>query len=239
MFRSAKVDWNKMSANTFFATLQKVTPHQPKERISRTKGRASKRTAFVREIVKEVAGYATFSSSLYVPSLGCGQNSVSAAATPGKRNVHDRQTNINQRDCTSYNMITPEFGLPYTTSSSSSRVLMSPHHPVLHPHQPRLTHSFSSLAPYERRVIELLRNSKDKRARKLAKKRVRPSYTQIHQPDLSNQPLAPLPKSRIVLTHHAARYLRPREEKGRRDDKGHRRVEESWSLSWLLCLVGV
>ncbi|KAL2072836.1 hypothetical protein VTL71DRAFT_12179 [Oculimacula yallundae] len=30
----------------------------------------------------------------------------------------------------------------------------------------------SGLAPYERRVIELLRNSKDKRARKLAKKRV-------------------------------------------------------------------
>ena len=29
-----------------------------------------------------------------------------------------------------------------------------------------------SLSPYERRVIELLRNSKDKRARKLAKKRV-------------------------------------------------------------------
>ena len=28
------------------------------------------------------------------------------------------------------------------------------------------------LAPYERRVTELLRNSKDKRARKLAKKRV-------------------------------------------------------------------
>ena len=33
------------------------------------------------------------------------------------------------------------------------------------------------LAPYERRVIELLRNSKDKRARKLAKKRVRHSLT--------------------------------------------------------------
>jgi large subunit ribosomal protein L36e len=33
--------------------------------------------------------------------------------------------------------------------------------------------SYFSLAPYERRVIELLRNSKDKRARKLAKKRVR------------------------------------------------------------------
>ena len=28
------------------------------------------------------------------------------------------------------------------------------------------------LAPYERRIIELLRNSKDKRARKLAKKRL-------------------------------------------------------------------
>ncbi|EHK98094.1 60S ribosomal protein L36 (TRP36) [Glarea lozoyensis ATCC 20868] len=30
----------------------------------------------------------------------------------------------------------------------------------------------SGLAPYERRVVELLRNSKDKRARKLAKKRL-------------------------------------------------------------------
>jgi hypothetical protein len=30
-----------------------------------------------------------------------------------------------------------------------------------------------SLAPYEKRIIELLRNSKDKRARRLAKKRVR------------------------------------------------------------------
>ena len=36
----------------------------------------------------------------------------------------------------------------------------------------RLIRSSNSLAPYERRVIELLRNSKDKRARKLAKKRV-------------------------------------------------------------------
>ncbi|KIW71958.1 60S ribosomal protein L36 [Phialophora macrospora] len=62
----------------------KVTPLTPKPRISRRKGALSKRTAFVREIVKEVAG----------------------------------------------------------------------------------------LAPYERRVIELLRNSKDKRARKLAKKRL-------------------------------------------------------------------
>ena len=32
------------------------------------------------------------------------------------------------------------------------------------------------LAPYERRVIELLRNSKDKRARKLAKKRVSAAF---------------------------------------------------------------
>jgi hypothetical protein len=34
----------------------------------------------------------------------------------------------------------------------------------------------AGLAPYERRVIELLRNSKDKRARKLAKKRVCSHY---------------------------------------------------------------
>ncbi|KAF4587721.1 60S ribosomal protein L36 [Ophiocordyceps camponoti-floridani] len=62
----------------------KTTPRVCKPRPSRTKGHLSKRTAFVREVVKEVAG----------------------------------------------------------------------------------------LAPYERRVIELLRNSKDKRARKLAKKRL-------------------------------------------------------------------
>ncbi|KAI9815851.1 MAG: 60S ribosomal protein L36 [Phylliscum demangeonii] len=62
----------------------KTTRRDLKPRISRQKGRLSKRTAFVREIVKEVSG----------------------------------------------------------------------------------------LAPYERRVIELLRNSKDKRARKLAKKRL-------------------------------------------------------------------
>lgn len=36
-----------------------------------------------------------------------------------------------------------------------------------------LTLNSDSLAPYEKRVIELLRNSRDKRARKLAKKRVR------------------------------------------------------------------
>ncbi|RJE27073.1 60S ribosomal protein L36 [Aspergillus sclerotialis] len=63
----------------------KTTPlHTPKTRISRTKGRSTRRTAFVRDIVREVAG----------------------------------------------------------------------------------------LAPYERRIIELLRNTQDKRARKLAKKRL-------------------------------------------------------------------
>ncbi|KAI1000964.1 hypothetical protein K3495_g7237 [Podosphaera aphanis] len=62
----------------------KTEPLVSKPRVSRTKGHLSKRTAFVREIVKEVSG----------------------------------------------------------------------------------------LAPYERRVVELLRNSKDKRARKLAKKRL-------------------------------------------------------------------
>ena len=66
--------------------MQKTTPlNTPKTRISRTKGQSSRRTAFVREIAREVVG----------------------------------------------------------------------------------------LAPYERRIIELLRNAQDKRARKLAKKRVR------------------------------------------------------------------
>ena len=37
--------------------VQKVTPREFKPRISRTKGHLSKRTQFVREIVKEVSGY--------------------------------------------------------------------------------------------------------------------------------------------------------------------------------------
>ncbi|KAF2740345.1 ribosomal protein L36e [Polyplosphaeria fusca] len=35
-----------------------------------------------------------------------------------------------------------------------------------------VVHEVAGLAPYEKRVIELLRNSKDKRARRLAKKRL-------------------------------------------------------------------
>ncbi|KAJ6445636.1 60S ribosomal protein L36 [Purpureocillium lavendulum] len=74
----------------------KTTARVVKPRVSRTKGHLSKRTAFVRDVVKEVAGDADMDADIA---------------------------------------------------------------------------SFS-LAPYERRVIELLRNSKDKRARKLAKKRL-------------------------------------------------------------------
>ncbi|KAI4128719.1 MAG: hypothetical protein LQ347_004060 [Umbilicaria vellea] len=84
----------------------KTEAREVKPRISRTKGHLSKRTAFVREIVKEVSG---------------------AAA-----------------DC-----------LQLQKESSLLTIF-----------------STDSLAPYERRVIELLRNSKDKRARKLAKKRL-------------------------------------------------------------------
>jgi large subunit ribosomal protein L36e len=77
------------------------------------KGHLSKRTQFVREIVKEVSGYVVLDSlrRLY------------AAVMVYKFRI--------------------------TADVSGSR-----------------------LAPYERRVIELLRNSKDKRARKLAKKRL-------------------------------------------------------------------
>jgi large subunit ribosomal protein L36e len=89
---------------------QQVTPRQPKQRVSRMKGHLSKRTAFVRDIVKEVSGYVKGNSGI------------------GRR-----------LDCV----------LRTTNALKLYR-----------------------LAPYERRVIELLRNSKDKRARKLAKKRL-------------------------------------------------------------------
>jgi large subunit ribosomal protein L36e len=77
------------------------------------KGHLSKRTQFVREIVKEVSGYVF---------LECHCDSFAAMMVLKVRDAAD----------------------------------------IL---------AFS-LAPYERRVIELLRNSKDKRARKLAKKRL-------------------------------------------------------------------
>lgn len=68
--------------------------------------------------------------------------------------------------------------------------------------------TLNSLAPYEKRVIELLRNAKDKRARRLAKKRVRLS--------------APNPTARAsrfdqkerTANIHTARYLRPCQEEG-------------------------
>lgn len=89
-----------------------MTLRDPKARVSRRKGALSKKTAFVREIVKEVAGY------------------ISAP---------------------------PSFSAEYQYP----------------PEYTKLTkHHLTRLAPYEKRVIELLRNSKDKRARKLAKKRV-------------------------------------------------------------------
>ncbi|CAG5175105.1 uncharacterized protein ALTATR162_LOCUS10775 [Alternaria atra] len=88
----------------------KVTPRTPAPRISRRKGFLSKRTAFVREITKEVAGY--------------------VKARTFAEGLQNRSSN----------------------SMLTSRVY--------------------SLAPYEKRIIELLRNSKDKRARRLAKKRL-------------------------------------------------------------------
>lgn len=40
-----------------FPRVQKTTARVSKPRVSRTKGHLSKRTAFVRDLVKEVAGY--------------------------------------------------------------------------------------------------------------------------------------------------------------------------------------
>ena len=131
---------------TRLCEFQKVTPLQPPSRISKTKGRLSKRTEFVREIVKEVAG----------------------------------------------------------------------------------------LAPYERRVIELLRNSKDKRARKLAKKRVSRPSSSLH---LGIRMKRNYDKVHANFCGLSARYLRPREEKSRRDDKGDRRGQKGRSLSkWCLAI---
>lgn len=45
-----------------FPPLQKTTARVTKPRVSRTKGHLSKRTAFVRDLVKEVAGYVFHSS---------------------------------------------------------------------------------------------------------------------------------------------------------------------------------
>lgn len=60
-----------ISSNRFGAILQKVTPRDAKPRISRTKGHLSKRTAFVREIVKEVAGYVLLLHSEKRRNLRC------------------------------------------------------------------------------------------------------------------------------------------------------------------------
>lgn len=94
-----------------------------------------------------------------------------------------------------------------------------------------------SLAPYEKRIIELLRNSKDKRARRLAKKRVRlPSAhgrtTRFDFPTRSIQ----YTTLRTYADIATARYLRPLKEKGRRDDQGHCRVEARGSLNgFMMC----
>lgn len=82
------------------------------------------------------------------------------------------------------------------------------------------SHLYFSLAPYERRVIELLRNSKDKRARKLAKKRVcfRPYF-------LSNA------RHKGLTKYSIARHLWPCQEEGRRAPASHRRVPQSRSLN--------
>lgn len=75
-----------------------------------------------------------------------------------------------------------------------------------------LTTIFHSLAPYERRVIELLRNSKDKRARKLAKKRVGRTETLQSPHDIStNSHRSSVPSAvpRPRSTSSSASLLRP------------------------------
>ena len=77
------------------------------------------------------------------------------------------------------------------------------------------------LAPYEKRVIELLRNSKDKRARKLAKKRVLP---------LSPPFFFFIDGVDADCAWWTAWNFRACEKKGRRTPEGHCGVEESRAL---------
>jgi hypothetical protein len=91
----------------------------------------------------------------------------------------------------------------------------------------------AGLAPYERRVIELLRNSKDKRARKLAKKRVCYNSTTLYFSVYVGLML--LERSGKLSMQadifNTARYFRSCEEEGRRAAESDRRGEESgWSL---------
>jgi hypothetical protein len=89
---------------------------------------------------------------------------------------------------------------------------------MAHTHQGTfsLTIYFDSLAPYEKRVIELLRNSRDKRARKLAKKRVRLEEEKTYH--------SPVNLETRLLTSFPARHLRSCQEEGRRAPARHRRV---------------
>jgi hypothetical protein len=124
-----------------------VTPRTPKPRVSRTKGHLSKRTGFVRDIVKEVMGYVEpdfFLLSRLDP------------ATPHHRPLRTP----------------PSPGVVTAGSAKLGRVEAGSGGPKCWHFGNRELTWICRLAPYERRVIELLRNSKDKRARKLAKKRV-------------------------------------------------------------------
>lgn len=162
-----------------------------KPRISRTKGHLSKRTAFVREIVKEVSGYVWNFYFLYQINgpeiIHLHLSSCTASQDPCEL----RKTQILR---SSPNLVLAKS--QRTTNCRRPKPILFLHFP------PHTLTSFrkkeqranpinpppSSLAPYERRVIELLRNSKDKRARKLAKKRVR-----LLLPPLFHTPAAPLP----------------------------------------------
>lgn len=53
-----------------FPRVQKTTARVSKPRVSRTKGHLSKRTAFVRDLVKEVAGYVSPQPRRFVGGLG-------------------------------------------------------------------------------------------------------------------------------------------------------------------------
>jgi hypothetical protein len=65
----------------------------------------------------------------------------------------------------------------------------------------------AGLAPYERRIIELLRNSKDKRARKLAKKRVstlRIFLNELSTDSRSSSVPSAVPRARLMSSRESS-----------------------------------
>jgi hypothetical protein len=111
-----------------------VTPRTPAPRISRRKGFLSKRTAFVREITREVAGYVTHANSTDSDRAMHAKSTVLArvlftlantpAALPHTRSV---SSNCSETPRTSVPVVWPRRGYVFLSSSHPIQPLHIPH----------------------------------------------------------------------------------------------------------------